>query len=36
MIKNGYEKHGLAYFDTSDDFLRAIASATDFLFGDLN
>jgi hypothetical protein len=36
MIKNGCEKHGLPYFDTSDDFLGAIASATDFLFGDLN
>jgi len=35
-IKNGCEKHGLAYFDTSEDFWRAIEAATDFLVGDLN
>ena len=36
MIKSGCEKHGLSYFDTSEDFLGAIESATDFLVGDLN
>jgi hypothetical protein len=36
MIKNGCEKHGLSYFDTSEDFLGAIEAATDFLIGDLN
>jgi chloramphenicol 3-O-phosphotransferase len=36
MIKNGCEKHGLSYFDTSEDFLGAIEAATDFLVGDLN
>ena len=35
MIKTGCEKHGLSYFDTSEDFLGAIAAATDFLVGDL-
>ena len=35
-IKNGCEKHGLSYFDTSEDFLGAIQAATDFLIGDLN
>jgi hypothetical protein len=35
-IKSGCEKHGLSYFDTSDDFLGAIEAATDFLVGDLN
>jgi len=32
-IKNGCERHGLSYFDTSDDFLGAIEAATDFLVG---
>jgi hypothetical protein len=36
MIKNGCEKHGLSYFDTSEDFLGAIEAATDFLVEDLN
>ena len=36
MIKNGCEKHGLSYFDTSEDFLGAIEAATDFLAGYLN
>lgn len=36
MIKHGCEKHGLPYFDTSEDFLGAIEAATDFLIGDLN
>ncbi len=36
MIKSGCEKHGLSYFDTSEDFLGAIEAATDFLVGDLN
>ncbi|MDH3673629.1 MAG: chloramphenicol phosphotransferase CPT family protein [Gammaproteobacteria bacterium] len=35
-IKNGCEKHGLSYFDTSDDFLGAIEATTDFLLGDSN
>ena len=35
-IRNECEKHGLSYFDTSEDFLGAIAAATDFLVGDLN
>jgi hypothetical protein len=35
-IKNGCEKHGLSYFDTSEDFLGAIEAATDFLLDDLN
>jgi 2-phosphoglycerate kinase len=36
MIKGECEKHGLPYFDTSEDFLEAIEAATDFLVGDLN
>jgi len=36
MIENGCEKHGLSYFDTSEDFLGAIEAATDFLVGDGN
>jgi hypothetical protein len=36
MIKSGCEKHGLSYFDTSEDFLGAIEAAKDFLVGDLN
>ena len=36
MIKDGCEKHGLPYFDTSDDFLTAIEAAIDFLVRDLN
>ena len=36
MIKKGCEKHGLPYFDTSEDFFGAIEAATDFLVGDLN
>ena len=35
MIKNGCEKHGLSYVDTSDDFLGTIEAATDYLVGDL-
>jgi hypothetical protein len=35
-IKNACEKHGLPYFDTSDDFLGTIEVATGFLLGDLN
>jgi len=35
-IKIECEKHGLSYFDTSDDFLGAIEAATDALVGDLN
>ncbi|MBT8089324.1 MAG: hypothetical protein KJO01_03885, partial [Gammaproteobacteria bacterium] len=35
-IKKGCEKHGLSYFDTSEDFSGAIEAATDFLVGDLN
>ena len=35
-IKEGCEKHGLPYFDTSGDFPGAIEAATDFLVGDLN
>jgi 2-phosphoglycerate kinase len=31
MIKTECEKHGLSYFDTSEDFPGAIESATDFL-----
>jgi len=34
-IKEGCEKHGLPYFDTSEDFLGTIKAATDFLVGDL-
>jgi 2-phosphoglycerate kinase len=36
MIKKECEKHGLPYFDTSDDFQGATEAATDFLVGDLN
>ena len=36
MIKDGCERHGLSYFDTSEDFLGAIEAATDFLVGELN
>jgi len=36
MIKIECEKHGLSYFDTSDDFWGAIETATDFLVGNLN
>ena len=36
MIKDGCERHGLSYFDTSGDFLGAIEAATGFLVGDLN
>ena len=35
-IKNECKKHGLTYFDTSEDFSGAIEAATDFLVGDLN
>ena len=35
-IKNGCEKHGLPYFDTSVDFFGAIEAAADFLVGDLS
>jgi hypothetical protein len=34
-IKKECEEHGLSYFDTSQDFSRAIEAATDFLLGDL-
>lgn len=34
MIKDGCEKHGLPYIDTSEDFLAAIRAATDLLVGD--
>jgi hypothetical protein len=36
MIRNECDKHGLAYFDTSDDFPGAIEAATDFLVGNSN
>ena len=36
MIKEACEKHGLPYFDTSDDFPGAIEAATDFLVRDLS
>jgi hypothetical protein len=36
MIKNECEKHGLAYFDTSDDFQGATEAATDLLVGGLS
>ena len=36
MIKNGCKKHGVTYFDTSEDFSGAIEAVTDFLVGDLN
>ena len=35
-IKEGCEKHGLPYFDTSGDFPGAIEAATGILVGDLN
>ena len=35
-IKIGCEEHGLAYFDTSEDFLETIEAATDFLLDGLN
>jgi len=35
-IKKECEKHGLAYFDTSEDFLGAIEAATNFLVDNLN
>lgn len=34
MIKTECEQFGVPYFDTSEDFLGAIRSATDALFGD--
>ena len=34
MIKEGCDKHSLAYFDTSKDFLGTIESASDFLVGE--
>ena len=36
MIQRECEVHGLPYFDTTDDFLRAIDDATSFLLGDFN
>lgn len=36
MIKAECAKHGLPYFDTSEDFLGAIEGATDFLVGDVS
>jgi hypothetical protein len=36
MIKSGCERHGLPYFDTSEDFLGTIEAATAFLVGDSN
>jgi 2-phosphoglycerate kinase len=36
VIKSDCEKHGLSYFDTSEDFLAAVDAATDFLLGDLS
>ena len=36
MIKDGCERHGLPYFDTSNDFLGAIEAATGCLVADLN
>jgi hypothetical protein len=36
MIRDECDKHGLPYFDTSDDFLGAIETATDFLVGNSN
>ena len=36
MIRKGCQEHGLSYFDTSEDFLGAIESASDFLVGDLS
>ena len=34
MIKNECEKHDLAYFDTSEDFLGTIEAAAEFLAGE--
>jgi hypothetical protein len=34
MIKEECDKHGLSYFDTSEDFLDAIEAASDFLVGE--
>ena len=36
MIESECEKHGLPYFDTSDDFFGTIEAATDFLIRDFN
>lgn len=36
MIKSECQKHGLAYFDTSDDFSGTIEAATKFLAGELS
>ena len=36
MIRSECNKHGLPYFDTSEDFPGAIEAATGFLVGDLN
>lgn len=36
MIKDECEKHGLSYFDTSEDFPGAIEAATDYLIGELD
>jgi len=36
MIRNECKKHGLTYFDTSEEFSGAIEAATDFLVGNLN
>ena len=36
MIKDECQKHGVTYFDTSEDFVGAIEAATDFLVGDMN
>jgi hypothetical protein len=35
MIKTECKKHGVPYFDTSEDFLGATEAATAFLVGDL-
>ena len=35
-IEKGCEKHGLSYFDTSEDFLGTIEAITDSLLGNLN
>lgn len=35
-IKKGCKRHGLSYFDTSEDFCGAIETATSFLVGDLD
>jgi hypothetical protein len=34
--RNECKKHGLSYFDTSEDFLGAIGAAAEFLVADLN